>query len=138
MPLIEIQPIDFLGQGALLEPVDKVLHDKAVEYAARELQDPVNFIKLAKVWVGLKDGQVKGVCGYVLRPDIPLFRATDFEVLRAMGQRMNAFFSDNGWRGYPAFLYMGNEPEEQRCPQWRQALKEFRAQSAHRFMIEVK
>ena len=132
--------LDFLGQGALLEPADRKLHDAAMEFAWRELADgeTLNFTKFAKVWVGLKDKQVFGLAGYVLRPDVPLLRATDVDVLRALCQRMNSFFADNGARGQQALIYIGNEKEEQRCPQWREMLREFKAEKARRFMIEVK
>lgn len=138
--MISITPIDFLGQGALLEPKDRKLHDAALEYCWRELAKgkEVDFSKFAKVWVGLKDETVFGIAGYVLRPDVPLFRATDCEVLRAMGKRLNDFFCDQGCRGQEAFLYIGDEQPSQRCPNWRQMLKEFGAVSARRVAIEVK
>lgn len=138
--MIEILPIDFLGQGALLEPADRKLHDLAIDYCHRELRagKSVDFSKLAKTWVGLKDGEVFGVAGYVLKADIPLFRGTDVEVMRALGQRMNAYFADNGARGREVFMYIGDEPPKERCPAWRQVLKEFGAQSARRVLFEVK
>jgi len=138
--LLEVIPLDFLGQGALLEPADRKLHDAAMEFAWRELAEgkDLNLTKFSKVWVGLKDKQVFGLAGYVLRPDVPLLRATDVDVLRALCQRMNIFFADNGARGQQAFIYIGNEKEEQRCPKWREMLKEFGAKSARRFTVEVR
>lgn len=129
-----------MGQGALLEPRDPALHDCAVDYCRRELKDgdKINLSKFAKVWVGLKDGEVLGIAGYVLRPDLPLFRATDAEVLRALGHRANDYFADNGARGQEAFIYIGDERPEQRCPEWRKVLKEFGAKSGRRLLIEVK
>lgn len=138
--MISIIPLDFLGQGALLEPADRKLHDLAVDYGMRELAKgkDLDFSKFSKVWVGLKDGEVLGISGYVLKPDVPLLRATDAEVLRAMCHRLNDFFSDNGARGKEAFVYIGNEKEEQRCPQWHQVMREFGGERAHRFIFEVK
>lgn len=138
--MIEVIPLDFLGQGALLEPADPKLHDAAFQYCLRELRDGANldFSKFAKVWVGRKDGEVFGISGYVLRPDIPLFRSTDVDVLRALGRRMNDYFSDQGARGREVFLYIGNEAPEQRCPEWRGMLKEFGAKSGRRVVFEVK
>lgn len=136
--MIEIRPLDFMGNGALLEPVDRELHDAAVNYCSRELREEVNLSKLSKVWIGLRDGEVFGVSGYVLRPDVPLFRATDAEVLRALGRRMSSFFADQGAYGQQVFLYIGNEKPEQRCPEWRAALKEFGAQSGRRVIFEVR
>jgi hypothetical protein len=112
----------------------------AVDYCLRELAKgrEVNFAKFSKVWVGLKGQEVFGVTGYVLRPDVPLFRATDCEVLRALGNRLNNYFADNGARGQEAFLYIGNEQPSQRCPEWRRMLLEFGAKSARRVAIEVR
>ena len=137
---IQVIPIDFLGQGALIEPKHPKLHDAAVSYCLKELAKgkEVDFSRLNKVWVGVKDEKVMGVCGYVMKPDVPLFRATDVDVLRAMAQRMNSFFADNGARGQEALIYIGDEKPEQRCPAWKTVLKEFSATSAQRWAIEVK
>lgn len=138
--MIRVIPLDFLGQGALLEPKDAKLHDAAVAYALKELANgaTLDFSKFSKVWVGLKDNNVLGLSGYVLRPDIPLLRATDADVLRALTHRMNDFFSDNGCRGQEAFVYIGDEKPEQRCPEWKAVLKEFGAKSAQRWSVEVR
>lgn len=137
--MIKVLPLDFIVSGALAEPVDRPLHDLAVEYCARELKGgTVDFSKFSKIWVGLNDDNVLGIAGYVLRPDVPLLRATDSLVLRAMGRRLNDYFADNGAIGKEAFLYVGNEPRESRCPEWRDVLKEFGAKSARRVVIEVK
>lgn len=132
--------MDFLGQGALLEPADRTLHDAALDYCWRELAKgkEVDFSKFAKVWVGMKDKQVLGVSGYVLKPDIPLVRATDAGVLRGLCLRMNDYFADQGARGKEAFIYIGDEKPEQRCPEWKQVLKEFGATNAQRFSVEVR
>jgi hypothetical protein len=137
--MIKVVPLDFIGQGALLEPADRKLHDLAVEYCSRELKGgTVDFSKFSKIWVGLKDGAVLGVLAYVLKPDVPLCRATDADVLRALAQRMNDFCADNGAIGKEVFIYIGNEPRESRCPEWRNVLREMGATSARRVSIEVK
>lgn len=138
--MIEIIPIDFLGQGAMLEPADRALHDEAMDFARRELKDweKLALAQFNRCWLGRKDGEAKGLMGYGLKPDVPLFRATDFEVLQAMGQRLNGYFADNGARGREVLLYIGNEPKEARCPEWRQAIKDFGGQSARRIVFEVK
>jgi hypothetical protein len=137
---IEVLPLDFIGTGAMLEPADPKLHDLAVNYAQRELKDgdKLNLTKFAKSWVGLKDGVPFGLMGYVLKADVPLFRATDVDVLRVMGERLNNFFSDNGARGREVLLYLGDEPEAQRCPKWRDAIKEFGGKSGRRILFEVR
>jgi hypothetical protein len=137
--MIKVLPLDFIMQGALADPVNHKLHDLAVDFCARELKGGVvDFSKFSKIWVGLNGEEVQGISGYVLKPDIPLLRATDSLVLRALGLRMNDFFADNGALGKEAFLYVGNEQPEQRCPDWRALLKEFGAKSARRVSIEVK
>lgn len=138
--MLSVRPIDFMGQGALLEPADRKLHAAALEYCWANLThgQNLNFSKFAKVWVGLKDDQVLGIAGYVLRPDVPLLRATDAEVLRALARRLNDFFADQGCRGQDAFLFIGREAEHQRCPEWRQVLKEFGAKAGQRFLVEVR
>jgi hypothetical protein len=138
--MIQVLPLDFLGQGALLEPKHPKLHDAAVSFCLRELAKgkDVDFSKLNKVWVGLKGEEVMGVCGYVMRADVPLIRATDANVLRALAQRMNNFFSDSGIRGQEVFMHIGDEKPEARCPEWKAVLKEFGGTSAKRFSFEVK
>lgn len=136
--MIEIIPLDFLGQGALLQPKHADIHDKAIEYCRRELRDDVNLATFSKVWIGFNNGTVFGVGGYVLRPDVPLFRFTDPDVGRALGKRLNDFFADQGWRGYQALLHIGNESAEQRCPEWRKVLKEFGAESGRRVSIPIR
>lgn len=137
--MIKVIPMDFLGQGALLEPADRKLHDRAVEYCKQELKGGVvDFSKFNKIWVGLKDDSVMGICGYVLKPDMPLFRATDVDVLRALAHRMNDFCADNGALGKEVFIYIGNESPEARCPAWRDVLREMGAVSARRVAVEVK
>jgi hypothetical protein len=139
--VIEILPLDFLGQGALLEPVDRKLHDLAVDYCSRELVGgkDLNLTKLAKVWIGMKDDEVSGISGYVNRLDVPIFRATDALVLHALAQRMNSFFADNGCRGQEVFIHVSKaERPEQRCPAWLEVLKEWNAESSDRLSIKVR
>jgi hypothetical protein len=137
---IRILPLDFMGQGALLEPRDAKLHDAAVDFCNRELAagKDINLSKFAKVWVGLRDEEVKGIMGYVLRPDVPLLRSTDGEVLRELGLRMNDYFADQGAHGQEVFLYIGNEKPEQRCMDWLKVLKEFHPKSARRLLVEIR
>ena len=129
-----------MGQGAILEPRDHKLHDAAVDFCNRELAEGknLNLAQFAKVWVGLRGEEVKGIMGYVLRPDIPLLRSIDPEVLRELGLRINDFFADQGARGQEVFLYIGNEKPEQRCTGWRTVLKDFNPKSGRRVLIEVR
>lgn len=140
--MIEVLPIDFLGQGALLEPADSKLHDLAVDYCHREIQDgdKINLAKFAKCWVALKDGIPVGVMGYVLRPDIPVIRATDETALSMMAERLQYFFADQGYRGGEVFVHLAKaERPEQRCAGWKQVLiNEQKAESADRFKIKVR
>lgn len=140
--MIEVLPIDFLGQGALLEPVDRKLHDKAIEFARKELQggDQLNLTRFAKSWVAVKDGEVAGLMCYVLRPDIPVIRAIDESALSLMAERLQSFFADQGWRGGEVFVHLSRaERPEQRCAGWKQVLiTEQKAEAADRFVIKVR
>src|SRR5215472_1740233 len=131
-----------MGQGALLEPKDQKLHDMAVEFARKELQngDQLNLTQFAKCWVALKDGKAVGLMGYVLRPDIPVIRAIDEDALSQMAGRLQSFFADNGWRGGEVFVHIAKrELPEQRCAGWKQVLiTEQDAHSADRFVIKVR
>lgn len=138
--MIEILPLDFVGQGALLEPKDRELHDKAIDFCNREIITPVNFLHMAKTWVAIEDGKVLGVMGYVLRPDIPVIRSTDERALSMMAERLQAFFADQGWRGGEVFVHISkSERPEQRCAGWKNVLIcEQKAVSADRFAIKVR
>ncbi len=140
--MIDVLPIDFLGQGALLEPADPKLHDLAVNYCRRELQNghEINLAKFSKCWVALKDGIAVGVMGYVLRPDIPVIRATDEQALSMMAERLQHFFADQGYRGGEVFVHISKaERPEQKCAGWRKVLiTEQKAESADRFKIKVR
>jgi hypothetical protein len=141
MTKIVVLPIDFLGQGALLEPADQKLHDMAVEYVSRELEHgkDLNLSKFNKVWVGMKDGDIVGVSGFVYKLDIPVLRATDAETLRFLAQRMNDYFADNGCRNHEVLIHISKrERPEQRCPEWAEVMKEWGAQSADRFSFKVR
>lgn len=140
---IEILPIDFHGQGALLEPVDHELHDKAVSYCAEQLAggDQLNLSRFNKVWVALADGEVCGISGFVWRIDVPVFRVSGDHAVRAttwLTERMRAFFQDQGARGQEVFIHIsGKETPEQRCQKWQESLDAVGAVPADRFSVKV-
>lgn len=140
---IEVLPIDFHGQGALLEPIDHELHDQAVEYCRRELQDgdKLNLAKFNKVWIARGEEGIAGICGFVWRIDIPVFRVSGPQAVRAtklLTDRMRAFFQDQGARGQEVFLHIsGKELPEQRCQKWQESLLAVGAVPADRFSIKV-
>ncbi len=148
MSKIAILPIDFLGQGALLEPADQKLHDMAVDYCARELQggQDLNLAKFAKVWVvvemeGTEYKAIHGIAGWVWRIDIPVFRVTGKDVDRttmALTARLRSHFQDNGARGSEVFLHISSkERPEQRCEKWKESLAAVGAVPADRFSVKV-
>lgn len=148
MTKIAVLPIDFIGQGALLEPVDAKLHDMAVDYCARELENgrELNLSKFNKCWVvvemnGDNYAQIHGISGWVNRIDIPVFRVTGENVDRStlmLTDRMRAFFQDNGARGAEVFLHISSkERPEQRCQKWEQSLALVGAVPADRFSVKV-
>lgn len=143
---IRVIPLEFLGQGALLEPVDKVLHDMAVDYCAKNLASEVNLAKFNKVWIAVAMSgdaycEIIGITGWVWRADIPMFRVTGKHAVKAtklMEERLHSFFEDNGARGSEVFLHISSkETPEQRCPKWQQSLKASGAVPADRFSIKV-
>ena len=146
--MMKVLPIEFIGQGALLEPVDPKLHDMAVEYCARELQNghELNLSKFQKVWVlvemdGDEYAEIHGISGWVWRVDIPVFRVTGRQVDRGtimLTERIRAFLQDNGARGSEAFLHISSkELPEQRCENWDKSLEMVGAVPADRFSVKV-
>lgn len=140
---IDIIPIDFIGQGALLEPADAKLHDLAVNYCKRELQDgdKLNLARFAKVWVAISENEVVGIAGFQYRLDIPVFRVSGDNAVRAtkmLSDRLRAHFQDLGYRGHEAFLHISQkESPEQRCTKWAESLKAVKAVPADRFSITI-
>src|SRR5437868_9422214 len=146
---IEILPLDFIGpQGALLEPADPKLHDMAVDYCARELaggQD-LNLSKFTKVWLAVEMDQdqyhaIIGITGYVWRIDLPVFRVSGENAVRAtkmLTDRLRCYFQDNGARGTEVFLHIsGKELPEQRCQKWEESLAAVNAVPADRYQKQV-
>lgn len=146
--MITILPIEFIGQGALLEPVDQKLHDMAVDYCLKELQNgkDVDLSKFQKCWavVEMEGGQYKeihGISGWVWRIDVPVFRVTGKSVDRCtmmLTDRIRAYLQDNGARGAEAFLHISSkERPEQRCENWKKSLELVGATPADRFSVKV-
>jgi hypothetical protein len=145
---IEVIPLDFIGQGALLEPADPKLHDMAVDYCRRELQDgdKINLSKFQKVWVAvvMEEGEFReivGVTAYQLRIDLPVFRVNGPNAVRAtkmLTDRLHAFFQDQGARGHDLFIHISSkETPEQRCANWTESLASQDARPADRFLIKI-
>ena len=136
-----IVPLDFIGNQALLEPVNRSLHDKVVEWCAKELVGgrELDLSKFNKVWVVLDGDEVCGMLGWVWRIDIPVVRATDEESLALLAHRANSFFADQGSTGYEVFLHVSKrEKPEQKCPGWAQTLKDWNAVPADRLLVKVR
>jgi hypothetical protein len=140
---IEVLPLDFHGQGALLEPVDQELHNRAVVYCRKELAggNDINLARFQKVWVAIAGKEVSGISGFVWRIDVPIFRVSGENAVRStkmLIDRMRAYFQDQGARGSEVFLHIsGKETTEQRCQFWAESLKSVGAVSADRFAIKV-
>lgn len=146
MKRICILPIDFMGQGAMLQPVDVKLHDLAVEFCAKELAEHINFTRLTKVWaaVEMEDGEYKqviGITGYVLKIDVPVFRAAGPDSVKAsalMIDRLRSYFTDNGSRGAEVFIHISSkETPVQKCDKWRNLLTYIQAEPADRWAAKV-
>ena len=141
--MIEVLPIDFMGQPPLLEPVDQSLHDMAVDYCQRELQggSEINFAKFTKVWVVREDEEIVGIAGFVWRLDVPVFRVTGKHADRATAalvDRIRGHFQDIGARGMEAFVHISSkERPEQRCDKWQESLSRIGAVPADRFTVKI-
>lgn len=129
----------------MFTPVDKKLHDLAVTFCLEQLTEKVNLSDLAKVWVAAEEDEkhqpvkVLGIIGYVLKPDVPLFRAIDPQAVRLMADRYNDYLADNGARGKETFIHIARgEKPEQKCPAWKEVLNEWDAKLADRVSVKVR
>lgn len=142
---IEVRPLDFeMREGfTMSQPRDMELFGKAEDYCRRQLAAPLDLRRLGKAWVVLDDnGDVIGVSGFVLKADIPVFRVTGENARRAtkaLYDRMNAFFADQGMTGQEVFLHISSkETPEQRCAEWQDSLQSVNAIPADRFALIVR
>ncbi len=144
---IQVIPVDFMGQPPLIEPKDRELHDMAVDYCRCELSEMPSFERLSKVWVAaeMADGKpisIIGICGYVLKPDIPVFRVSGPNAARAtkmLTDRLHDYFADQGLRGCEVFIHVSSkETPQQKCAKWQEGLKATDAQPADRYSVIVR
>lgn len=133
-----------MGHGALLEPVDRKLHDAAVDYCNRELKNgsEINLSKFAKVWIAKEGEEIVGIAAFVWRLDVPMFRVTGSKADRAtnmLAERIRSYFQDAfGARGAEAFIHLSSkETPEQRCEKWDESLAKVGAVPADRFSVEI-
>lgn len=142
--MIRIFPLDFLGQGALLQPKNQQLHDLAVSYCAKELTEEVNLSQFGKVFIAAETQDetpvsVHGISGFVWRPDIALFRATCDAATVKLHRRWHSHFADNGLLGNHVLLHLSSkDTAEQRCANWEQELIAAQAVAADRYLVKVR
>lgn len=143
--MIKVFPLDFLGQGALLQPKNEKLHDMAIEYCNRELAAEVDLSKFAKVFVAAEVDEsgapvkVTGITGYGMRPDISLFRATSDAATVKLHHRWHTFFADNGCLDEEVLIHLsGKDTPEQRCSKWDKELEAAKAIPADRYLVKVR
>jgi hypothetical protein len=146
MKRIIVLPIDFLGQTPMFQPADAVLHDLAIEFCQKQLAEPVNLTKFQKVWaaVEMDNGnpmQVIGVAGWINKIDIPLFRASGSDSVKAstlLIDRMRSYFQDQGCRGAEAFIHISTkETPEQKCDEWQRLLEYVKAEPGDRWSVTI-
>jgi len=135
----------FREQGGVLVPRDPELHKLAVEFAERELAEPINFTDYRNVFVECEcdeDGKpirVEGISAMQLVPDIPVFRSTNARSAKLLIDRMNDFLDDQGARGQRVFVHVGEkESPEQRCPNFLDWLAALGARPAERWVVAAK
>lgn len=143
--MIKIFPLDFLGQGALLQPKDQRLHDMAVDYLMREVTGDVNLASFNRVFIAAEVDEsgepvkVEGVTGFCMRPDIALYRATSAAATAKLHHRWHTYFADNGLLGQEVFLHLSDkESPEQRCSNWNQEMMKAEAVPADRYLVKVR
>ena len=150
---VKVFPIDFIGQGALLQPKDEQLHAMALDFCKRELVGgEVNLSKFNRVWVaaevdeGGKPIEILGITGWVYRVDIPVFRALNSAATAKLHQRLHTYFADQGCLGTmdgsvettEVFIHLSSkETPEQRCANWSEELAAAGAVPADRFIVKV-
>jgi len=128
----------------MITPKFPELHDLAVDFCQRELTEDVNLSQYSKVFIAAETENdrpvsVEGVTGYVMRPDISLFRAISARATAKLHHRWHTFFADSGILGQEVLLYLSSkETPEQRCASWEEQLKAAQAIPADRFLIKVR
>lgn len=142
---VKVFPLDFLGKDALLQPKWPKLHDLAIDFCARELVEEVNLAQFQKVFIAAEvDAQdepqiVKGISGFLWRPDIALFRATCASATTKLHHRWHTHFADNGLMGNQVLIYLnGKETSEQRCANWNNEMMSAEAIPADRYLVKVR
>lgn len=145
---IRVVPIDWRAGAEDILPVDPYIYQAVTNYCNENLAQPPDLKHLKKVWSAIEFGpkdeilNVHGVTGYLMRPDIPLFRVTGPYSQRAtkmLQGRLNSHFSDMGWRGGEVLLFINEkEAPEQRCEKWDESLTSVGAVPAQRFVVTVR
>lgn len=147
MSLVKVLPLDFLGQGACLQPKDQALHDLVVEYCCQQLVggDQLNLSLLSKVFVAVEldelDRPVKvhGLAGIQQKPDIPVFRATCAAATAKLHQRCHSYLADCGFLGQEVFIHLSSkERPDQRCEGFEQEVEAARLVPADRYLVVVR
>lgn len=138
-------PLDFYkSDSGLTFPKDKELHRLALEFAEKELAQPVNLSELNKVWVicemdGEKIGRVVGLNGYTMRPDFTLCRFTSPEAAHCAFERAENYLADNGARGMEVLVRLSSdEAPEQRCPDGLKTMIRIGGNPADRWILKVR
>lgn len=145
---IRVVPIDWKVGVSDIEPVDAAIYEAVIAYCGAELEKMPDLKQFKKAWAAIEFGpndeilKVHGVTGYLMRPDVPLFRVTGEVAQRAtkmLCDRLNAHFADMGWRGAEVLLYLNEkESPEQRCEKWDESLTSVGAVPAMRFAVKVR
>lgn len=135
----------FKEQGGMLLPRDPELHKLVVEFAERELAEPINFTDYRNVFVECecddegKPVRVEGIAAMQLVADIPVFRSTNARSAKLLIDRMTDFLDDQGARGQRVLVHISErETPEQRCPNFLVWLAALGAKPAERWAVTVK
>lgn len=144
--ILRTVPLDFNRAPGYAVPKDPALHKMLVEFSEKNLVQQPNFADdFLKVWVvaefdeNEKPLSVQGVGGYVMRPDVTLFRSLNERAMLTLYKRINGFLADAGCLGMEGLVYVNpNEQEKQRCPDVAGTLKVIKAVPANRWSVIVR
>jgi hypothetical protein len=138
-------PIDFKKSADGLVPVDEHLYSLAMDYCKRELAELPELRNYYKVWVSarLDDDdrpvEINGLQTLQQAIDLPVSRYSDSKAAKLLSRRVEIFMQDNGLRGSHVFVYLNSkESDAQKCRNWTDWLRNWKARPADRWLVRVR
>lgn len=136
--------LDFIVRGGAVYPVDDHLNQLASQFAEKELAEKVNLSDYRKVLVVCEvddSGKPQKVVGIAFGNPIfdwPGMRFVTQEAGDSLISRMRGYLEDQGFRGWDTFIHIeDHKPAETYCPQWKDFLRQQKAEKASRWKVRV-